>query len=86
MALALADSIACAGWDLNDQIKRYIAWWRQGEYSVNGTCFDIGITTRSVPVRFLDCGGVPTEWQEGLARRDMIEKALAGLLGTDQDA
>jgi ADP-ribosyl-[dinitrogen reductase] hydrolase len=56
MALALADSIACAGWDLNDQVKRYIAWWRHGEYSVNGTCFDIGITTRSALVRFLDCG------------------------------
>lgn len=56
MALALADSIACAGWDLNDQVKRYIAWWRQGEYSVNGKCFDIGITTRSALVRFLDCG------------------------------
>lgn len=56
MALALADSIACAGWDLNDQAKRYVAWWRQGEYSVDGTCFDIGITTRSALVRFSDCG------------------------------
>lgn len=25
-------------------------------YSVNGSCFDIGITTRSALVRFLDCG------------------------------
>lgn len=58
MALALADNIACAGWDLNDQVKRYIAWWRQGEYPVNGTCFDIGITTRSALVRFPDCGDV----------------------------
>jgi ADP-ribosyl-[dinitrogen reductase] hydrolase len=56
MAMALADSITCVGWDLNDQAKRYIAWWRQGEYSVNGACFDIGITTRSALVRFLDCG------------------------------
>lgn len=47
MALALADSIATAGWDLNDQADRYVQWWTTGKYSVNGRCFDIGITTRS---------------------------------------
>lgn len=47
MALALAESIASAGWDLNDQAKRYVEWWKTGKYSVNGHCFDIGITTRS---------------------------------------
>ena len=46
MALALADSIVCEGWDLNDQARRYVDWWRNGAYSVNGHCFDIGITTR----------------------------------------
>ncbi len=46
MALALADSIATAGWDLNDQADRYVRWWKTGMYSVNGQCFDIGITTR----------------------------------------
>jgi ADP-ribosylglycohydrolase len=56
LALALADSIAEKGWDLNDQARRYVAWWREGQYSVNGTCFDIGITTRSALVRFLDSG------------------------------
>jgi ADP-ribosylglycohydrolase len=45
MALALADSIASTGWDLNDQARRYVAWWRKGAYSVNGRCFDIGGTT-----------------------------------------
>ena len=47
MALALADSIASVGWDLDDQARRYVSWWRKGEYSVNGRCFDIGITTQS---------------------------------------
>src|SRR5881275_1276655 len=47
MALALADSIASVGWDLNDQASRYVEWWRTGKYAVNGRCFDIGITTRS---------------------------------------
>ena len=33
------------GWDLNDQASRYVQWWQTGKYSVNGRCFDIGITT-----------------------------------------
>jgi ADP-ribosylglycohydrolase len=53
MALALADSIASAGWDLNDQANRYVQWWQTGKYSVNGCCFDIGITTKSALSRFL---------------------------------
>jgi ADP-ribosylglycohydrolase len=52
MALALADSIASVGWDLNDQANRYVRWWQCGEYSVNGRCFDIGIATRSALHRF----------------------------------
>ena len=35
MALALADSIALAGWNLNDQADRYVQWWQNGKYSVN---------------------------------------------------
>lgn len=53
MALALADSIATVGWDLNDQADRYVQWWKTGKYSVNGRCFDIGITTRSALGDFL---------------------------------
>src|ERR1700675_817173 len=52
MALALADSIVSVGWDLNDQADRYVAWWQTGKYSVNGRCFDIGITTRSALGRY----------------------------------
>ena len=52
MALALADSIADVGWDLNDQAHRYVSWWREGEYSVNGRCFDIGNTTAAALQRF----------------------------------
>lgn len=56
MALALADSIASVGWDLNDQAKRYLAWWQNGQYSVNGRCFDIGTTTRAALARFQTSG------------------------------
>jgi ADP-ribosylglycohydrolase len=70
MALALADSIANVGWDLNDQARRYIAWWQKGEYSVNGRCFDIGTTTRSALSRFKKTGdartsGDESEWASG---------------------
>lgn len=53
MALALADSMASVGWDLDDQASRYVEWWKQGKYSVNGRCFDIGITTRNALGRFV---------------------------------
>ena len=56
MALALADSIGEAGWDLNDQAARYVAWWRTGAYSVNGRVFDIGMATSAALVRFLETG------------------------------
>jgi len=52
MALALADSIARAGWDLDDQARQYVAWWTKGEYSVNGRCFDIGNTVSSALAKF----------------------------------
>src|SRR5690554_4456716 len=52
MALALADSISRAGWDLNDQARRYVSWWRNGTYSVTGTCFDIGNATAAALRRF----------------------------------
>lgn len=63
MALALADSLnqtattyegglektECKIWgfDKADQLRRYLKWWQDGEYSVNGWCFDIGGTTKS---------------------------------------
>ncbi len=56
MALALADSIADVGWDLNDQAERYLAWWQNGAYSVNGRVFDIGVTTSAALSRFRQTG------------------------------
>jgi ADP-ribosyl-[dinitrogen reductase] hydrolase len=52
LALALADSIASVGWDLNDQAERYLQWWNKGKYSVNGRCFDIGIATRNALTKY----------------------------------
>ena len=57
MALAFADSLAATGtldcWDLMD---RFMRWWRNGEYSVIGTCFDIGNATREALARYLRTG------------------------------
>jgi ADP-ribosylglycohydrolase len=36
MALALAASIAEADWDLHDQAKRYVRWWRHGHRPAGG--------------------------------------------------
>jgi ADP-ribosylglycohydrolase len=70
MALAMADSIAEEGWDINDQAQRYLAWWRTGEYSVNGRVFDIGTTTMAALQRFQQSGdawtsGDPSEFASG---------------------
>lgn len=56
MALALADSLATHGMDPIDQSRRYVAWFEKGEYSVNGTCFDIGNATRAALRRFTSTG------------------------------
>lgn len=48
MALCLAHSlIRCEESVLADQIKLYWYWWREGAFSVNGECFDIGNTVMS---------------------------------------
>lgn len=60
MALALADSIAQVGWDLNDQARRYADWWQEGKYSVNGQCFDIGGTVQGGLARFQASGDAST--------------------------
>jgi ADP-ribosyl-[dinitrogen reductase] hydrolase len=53
MALALADSlIKCGKFDAFDLMKRFVSWWREGEYSCTGRCFDIGGTTSDALARF----------------------------------
>lgn len=53
MALALADSLAVnPALDAQDLMQRFVAWWRGGDYSCTGRCFDIGVTTREALARF----------------------------------
>jgi ADP-ribosyl-[dinitrogen reductase] hydrolase len=57
MAMALADSlIACGGFDAADAMNRFVRWWRQGEFSPTGTCFDIGIATARALARYAATG------------------------------
>lgn len=47
LALCLAESLVeMNGFDLVDQLDRYVRWYRQGHLSSTGECFDIGNTTK----------------------------------------
>lgn len=47
MAIALGHSLlGHETLDQTDLMTRFVRWWRDGEYSCRGVCFDIGITTR----------------------------------------
>jgi ADP-ribosyl-[dinitrogen reductase] hydrolase len=53
MALCLAESlITQKGFDAQDQMGRYVRWYRDGHLSSTGTCFDIGNATRAALTRF----------------------------------
>lgn len=52
MALCLAASLVEHGFDLHDQMQRYVLWHDEGYMSSNGRCFDIGIATSSALERF----------------------------------
>lgn len=53
MALCLAESLLeCGELDPGDQLERYWRWYRHGENSCNGPCFDIGNSTREALERW----------------------------------
>jgi len=57
MALCLAASLAeLQTFDANDQMLRYVRWYREGYYSSTGRCFDIGTTTQNALVDFEKSG------------------------------
>jgi ADP-ribosyl-[dinitrogen reductase] hydrolase len=57
MALALTDSLLShPDLDETDLMDRFVAWHERGDYSHNGRCFDIGITTLGALGRFVKSG------------------------------
>ncbi len=53
LAWALADSLVTTEtFEPQDLADRFVSWWRDGEYSSNGRCFDIGLTTRAALAQY----------------------------------
>src|SRR5690606_16649466 len=52
MAMCLAESLVEHRYDVGDQMRRFLRWWRKGYGSATGECFDIGNTTRAALERF----------------------------------
>ena len=53
MALCIAESLlANGGFNAKDVMDRFVRWRQDGENSVTGACFDIGITTQEALVRY----------------------------------
>ena len=53
LALCLAESLAeTNGFDLIDQLDRYVRWYREEHLSSTGECFDIGNTTKMALTRY----------------------------------
>ena len=53
MALCLAESLVERGrFDPDNQMRRYLRWYREGHLSSTGTCFDIGATISAALRRF----------------------------------
>jgi ADP-ribosyl-[dinitrogen reductase] hydrolase len=57
MALCLADSLTeCGGLAPKDVMDRWCRWWKKGEWSPTGRCFDIGCTIAGALSRYLRTG------------------------------
>ncbi|MEM6476424.1 MAG: ADP-ribosylglycohydrolase family protein [Pseudomonadota bacterium] len=57
MAMALAESlVAKPNFDPRDLMSRFVNWWKRGQYSPTGECFDIGLTTRHALASFETSG------------------------------
>jgi ADP-ribosylglycohydrolase len=53
MALCLAESLVeTPGFDPDDQMRRYVCWYREGYLSSTGRCFDIGNTMRNALIQY----------------------------------
>lgn len=84
MALALADSLAARPhFDADDLMRRFVRWWREGDYSCTGTCFDIGVTTQQALARYEatgePCSGSADERSAG--NGSLMRLAPVALLG-----
>ncbi len=56
MAMCFAQSLVEGGLDPPDQMDRYVRWWKEGYWSSNGRCFDIGSTVSAALRRYMRDG------------------------------
>ena len=76
MALCLAESLlACGELDLKDNLDRYCRWWKKGENSVTGDCFDIGVGTRTALCNYLQTGDVEAGGLDSLGNGALMRMA-----------
>ncbi|MFP4021767.1 MAG: ADP-ribosylglycohydrolase family protein [Halanaerobium sp.] len=61
MALCLAESLSRKGYDPQDQLQRYLKWYKEGYLSSTGKCFDIGVNTARSLEYFEENGELPPE-------------------------
>lgn len=86
MALCLGNSlIRKKGFDAKDQMEQYCKWWKDGHFSVNGVCFDIGNTVSAALQNFKLSGnpfaGSTDRWSAGngsIMRLAPVVMAFAG--------
>ena len=89
MALALSKSLTLRkGFDPVDVMEQWVSWYRTGEYSSTGTCFDIGGTTRAALTRFERDGdpfqGLTDEHTAGNGA--LMRLAPVAIFGLDNEA
>jgi ADP-ribosylglycohydrolase len=56
MSLCLAASLVEKGFDPDDQMQRYLRWYKEGYMSSTGRCFDIGNTVRQALHKYQQTG------------------------------
>lgn len=90
MALCLADSLIAnkGGLDPIDLAHRFVRWYEQGENSVTGTCFDIGVTTRAALQEFGRTGNPVGDRSPSAAGNGGIMRLAPAVIvaGTDPDS
>lgn len=63
MMLAIANSlINLKTFSLEDQLKEYVKWFKNGKYSTRNNCFDIGLQTKGSLEDYIEKGSIISEY------------------------
>lgn len=56
MSICLAESLLLNDFDLEDQMRHYVNWYKHGKYCTREKCFDIGNSTKFALDDYIDSG------------------------------